>query len=72
MRILAVDRFEGVYVICEDKNRKMYAIEAQEMPVGVQKGDIIVIAEDGTITVDADRTKAAKSKIKKLEDSVWN
>lgn len=72
MKILSVDRIEGIYVICEDKNRKMFAVELQEMPEGVKKGDIIVIDDEGNITIDEERTKAAKSKIKKLENSVWN
>ena len=71
MRVLSVDRFEGVYVICVDKNKKMYAIELQEMPEGVKKGDMIVIADDGVITVDETRTKNAKSKNKKLESLAW-
>ena len=36
MKQLIIDRFEGKYAICEDKDQKYYAIEAQELPQGGQ------------------------------------
>ena len=34
MRILVIDRFEGAYAICEDKDQKFFAIETGELPAG--------------------------------------
>ena len=71
MRYLSVDRLEGNFVICQDDEKKMYAIETGEAPRGVKEGDILAIDEDGKIAIDADETARRRSKIKKLQDSVW-
>ena len=71
MRKLSIDRFEGNYAICEDGERKMFAIELGELPKGAKEGDILVISDEGEITVDAEETKHRREKIKKLQNSVW-
>ena len=37
MRILVIDRFEGTYAICEDKDQKFFAIETNELPAGQRR-----------------------------------
>ena len=44
MRKLKVDRTEGNFFICEDKEKKMFAIEKNEMPKEAKCGDMIVIS----------------------------
>lgn len=68
---LSVDRFEGNLVICEDKDRKLYAIEIGEMPSGVKPGDMITITNEGEIKIDEKLTKARKSKIRSMENKLW-
>lgn len=51
MRKLKIDRIEGTFFICEDKEKKMFAIEKNEMPKDVKCGDTIVISDEGIITV---------------------
>jgi hypothetical protein len=60
MQYLTVSRFEGVYVICEDHEKRLFAIERNEAPEGLKEGDIIQISDDGTVCVapeDAKRTR---------------
>ena len=71
MRKLSIDRFEGNYAICEDGDRKMFAIELGELPKGAREGDILAISDEGEIAVDADETRRRREKIKKLQNSVW-
>lgn len=71
MRVLSVDRFEGNYVICEDDDKKMFAIDVGEMPKGIKEGDIIRISDEGEIHMDEEETKRRRNKVKKLQDSVW-
>lgn len=71
MRKLSIDRFEGNYAICEDDERRMFAIELAELPKNAAEGDILAISDDGEITVDAEQTKRRREKIKKLQNSVW-
>lgn len=57
MRKLKVDRTEGNFFICEDKEKKMFAIEKNEMPKEAKCGDMIVISYDGIISVSNTKNK---------------
>ena len=71
MKYLTVDRMEGNYVICEDADKKMFAIEIAEAPNGVKEGDVLVISDDGELSINVQETARRRSKIKKMQDSVW-
>ncbi len=71
MRILVIDRFEGTYAICEDKDQKFFAIETGELPDGAVEGSVLEIDEEGTIHINDEKTAARRSKIKKLQDKLW-
>lgn len=57
MRKLKIDRIEGTFFICEDKEKKMFAIEKSEMPKEANCGDTIIISDDGIITVNDTKVK---------------
>ncbi len=57
MKILTIDRFEGVYAICEDKDGAKFAIPAQEIPQGAKEGTYLKISDDGTLSVDSELTE---------------
>lgn len=57
MRKLKIDRTEGIFFICEDKEKKMFAIEKNEMPKEAKCGDMIVISDDGIISVSDTKNK---------------
>lgn len=71
MRELIIDRMEGNFYICEDKEKKMFAIDKSEMVKGAKEGDVITITDDGIIEVDEEKTMARKKKIGKLQSSVF-
>lgn len=71
MRILAIDRFEGIFAICEDDERKAFAIERAELPSEAKEGDIIKISDDAVITIDKEETQRRRDKNKKLQDKLW-
>ena len=52
MRILVIDRFEGTYAICEDKDQKFFAIETNELPAGATEGTVLEIDDEGVIRVN--------------------
>ena len=72
MKLLSVDRLEGTYVICEDKEKKFFAIEISEAPKGVKEGDVLRISDEGEITIDVEETARRRNKTKKLQNSAWN
>ncbi len=71
MRILAIDRFEGTFAICEDDERRAFAIEKSELPSEAREGDIIRISDDAVITIDKEETQRRRDKNKKLQDKLW-
>lgn len=60
-----VDRFEGEYAIIENKDRKMFNIFKEILPIDVKEGDII------TIKIDHNATDERKEKISKMMDNLW-
>lgn len=67
--ILIADRFETVertgekLVICEDEERKMFAIPFAEAPEGIRAGDVLVIDAEGNLTKDEQKTKERREAI---------
>lgn len=73
MRTLIIDRFEGTYAICEDKDQKFFAIEVSELPEGVREGDVLDVNDaEGTVSINVEATKQRRSKAKKLQDKLFS
>lgn len=74
-RTVIIDRMEGTFAICEGegqgKDIKMYAIEITELPEEAKEGDVLQISDDGTLTINRDATEQRRSKIRKMQDSLW-
>ena len=70
-RKIVIDRFEGTYAICEDKDQKFFAIEISELPQGAKEGHVIEIRDDGTLAIDQKETDLRREKNKKLQNSLW-
>ena len=71
MRHLTVDRIDGIYVICDNKERKMYAIPKSELPSGVREGDKLEIDDEGIISVNGKATSASRSDVRRKEDELF-
>ena len=57
MRKLKVDRTEGNFFICEDKEKENVCYRKNEMPKEAKCGDMIVISDDGIISVSNTKNK---------------
>ena len=68
---IVIDRFEGIYAICEDQDQKLFAIEIAELPVGAKEGHVIEIGNDGTLSIDQKETDMRRQRNKKLQDDLW-
>ena len=62
MRKLIIDRFEGTYAICEDQEKKMFAISLNELPQGAKPGDVLQISGAGELSVDQEETQRRRKK----------
>jgi Protein of unknown function (DUF3006). len=71
MKLLSVDRFEGSFVICEDNDKKFFAIEKAEAPSDVSEGDILCITDDGTVKIDREETARRKKDTRTRQNKLW-
>ena len=71
MRKLIIDRFEGTYAICEDQEKKMFAISLNELPQGAKPGDVLQISGAGELTVDQEETQRRRKKMAGLQSKLF-
>jgi len=73
MKQVSVDRFEGKFAICEDKEGKFFAIETSELPKDAAEGTVLKIDDDaGILTIDQEETDRRREKNRKLQNRVFN
>lgn len=63
MKKMIVERFEGIYAICEDQDKAYFAIELSELPSGIRAGNVIRISDDGMLAIDAEETERRRARI---------
>lgn len=61
--ILVIDRFEGKYAICADDDGRHFAIETSELPEGAKEGSVVVISEEGTLSLDPEEEARRRARI---------
>ena len=71
MRKLIIVRFEGTYAICEDKEKKMFAISLNELPQGAKPGDVLQISGAGELSVDQEETQRRRKKMAGLQSKLF-
>ena len=71
MRHLTVDRIDGIYAICEDRERKMFAIPKAELPSDIREGDKLNIDSEGVITVNGKEAQASRANVRRKEDELF-
>lgn len=71
MRKLIIDRFEGTYAICEDQEKKMFAISLNELPQGAKPGDVMQISGAGELSVDQEETQRRRKKMAGLQSKLF-
>lgn len=63
MKRLIIDRFEGKYAICEDSEKKAFAIEINELPKEAKSGSVIDITDDGELILNIEETELRRNRI---------
>jgi hypothetical protein len=64
-----IDRFEGIYAVCELNDKSIVNIEKSRIPEGAVEGTVISIED--VISIDETETSLRKERIKKKMDSMW-
>lgn len=67
---LIIDRFEGIYAICEKEDKTMVDIEKDKLPKNAKIGDVIEIARD-SIYINTKETEKRRKEIEELTKDLW-
>lgn len=67
----SIDRFEGDFAVCESSGGEFTDILISLLPVGVCEGDILVLAQDGKLVVDAEETQRRRNEILRLQEELF-
>lgn len=70
MKRITIDRFDGIYAICEDKDKAFFAIELSELPKGAKAGDVLLIKDEGTLEIDAEETERRRQRVLEKQKKV--
>ena len=68
---VTIDRFEGIYAVCEDVKKNMINIEKTRLPDNAAEGDILII-NGSSILIDAAGTVKRKAEVAELTKDIWN
>lgn len=71
MEILTIDRFEGDIAVCEREDCSMTDVPLDRLPKGVRVGNVLVVADDGTIKIDAQEELRRKREVFRVFDSLF-
>jgi hypothetical protein len=64
MRKLIIDRFEGVYAVCENEDKSIENVPKYKLPREIKEGDCLIQRDDGNYVVDDGTTKERDKKIR--------
>lgn len=67
---LIIDRFEGIYAVCEKENRQTINIPITSIPPEAKEGTVLIINND-KITIDFKETNRRKLEIEELTKDLW-
>jgi hypothetical protein len=68
---VVIDRFEGIYAVCEKEDRTMINIEKNKIPTESKAGDVLSVTEN-EIVIDEIDTINRKKDIEELTKDLWN
>ncbi|MCB2295460.1 DUF3006 domain-containing protein [Clostridium algoriphilum] len=65
-----IDRFEGLYAVCEKEDRTMIDVKRITLPSEAKVGDVLSI-DTNMITIDINETEKRHKEIEKLTEDLW-
>jgi hypothetical protein len=68
--LVAVDRFEGSFAVCEQEDGSMVDVDMKLLPEGTKEGDVLTF-HNGIYAVDAEVTAARAKRIRQLTGELW-
>ena len=70
MKRITIDRFDGIYAICEDRDKAFFALELSELPKDAKSGDVLLITDEGTLEIDVEETERRRQRVLEKQKKV--
>ena len=71
MTRLIVDRIEEAVAVCEKEDGTKAEIDLSILPSGVHEGSVILIAADGSFTLDCETEQRRREELYELQESLF-
>ena len=71
MKKYIIDRFEGLFAICENEEKKIINIKTELLPPETKEGDCLYINEEGEYLIDYENTEESRRRIRSKLDSLF-
>lgn len=71
MKKYIIDRFEGLFAICENEEKEFINIEIELLPPEAKEGDCLYINEDGEYIIDYETTNENMKRIRSKLNSLF-
>ena len=70
--IWVIDRFEGDFAICENReNKEKRKVEIEKLPKSVKEGSVLKV-EDGKYALDLEEQEKIEKRIEEKMKNIWN
>lgn len=69
--MIVIDRFEGMYAVCETEQREIIQILKSELPPSSKEGDCLKINEDGAYELLIEESQKRLNDIQKRFDKLF-
>ena len=66
-----VDRFVGLFAICENEEKEFINIKTELLPPETKEGDCLYINEDGEYLIDYETTNENMKRVRSKLDSLF-
>lgn len=72
METITIDRIEGDIAVCEREDMTTFDMPISALPAGTKAGNVLIIADDGTMSIDEEEENRRRDRIFNLYEDIFN
>lgn len=72
METITIDRIEGDIAVCEREDMTTFDILISELPADIKVGNVLIIADDGSMSIDKEEEERRRDRIFNLYKDIFN
>lgn len=71
METITIERIEGDIVVCEREDMTTIDIPISELPADIKVGNVLIIANDGSMSIDKEEEERRRDRIFNLYEEIF-